>query len=359
MRPESLQFLREIVNIPSPPGREQKAAEAWKRYVRTYANEIRTDLHGNTFAIVNPHAELRIMLAGHLDEIAFIVHFISEDGLLYFKGVGGHDPVVPVGQRVWVHGKDRQIPGVIGRKPIHLLSDDDELGKKAPQMHEMWIDIGVSSRKEAEALAPLGTAVTYVDEFQTLEGDRAVARGFDDKVGAFVVAEAVRLLVEQGGPQPGVGVWAVATVQEEIGFRGATTAAYAARATTGLAVDVGHATDYPGISKERHGQVDIGKGPTITRGAFTSWIVDDMLEEIAQSDGIPYQVEVAADCTGTDATPMQIAHGGMAVSILSVPLRYMHTPCELLSLTDAENCARLLAAYCRRVSPDTDFTPRA
>jgi putative aminopeptidase FrvX len=359
MRTQSLEFLKEIVNTPSPPGHEQRAGEVFRRYTEACADEVRGDIHGNVFAIRNPDAKVRIMLAGHIDEIGFIVHFVSEQGYLYFKAVGGHDASVVVGQRVWVHGRER-IAGVIGRKAFHLLEDEGpEHLKRAPELHELWIDIGVGSMEEALKLVRPGDVVTYQDEFQMLQGDRAAARSFDNKMGVFVVAETMRLLRQEEGPHSDVGVYGVATVQEEIGFRGATTAAYGIGAQTGIAVDVSHATDYPSVSPERYGDIAVGKGPIVHRGAYSSPVVSEMLVELAEAEGIPVQIEVAAECTGTDATPMQVSRTGMAVGILGVPVRYMHTPCEVLSLRDVEACARLMAAYCRNVTPDTDFTPRA
>ena len=355
MRPESLSFLTAIVNEPSPSGYEEGAAEIYRNYVKPFADEVHTDSHGNVFAVLNPKAEMKIMLSGHMDEIGFLVHYISPEGLLYFVPVGGHDSAIVVGQRVWVHGKER-IPGVIGRKAIHLLQDDER--KKKPELKEMWIDIGVSSKEEAEKFVKLGDPVTYQWEFQKLQGDRAVARGFDNKMGSFVVAEALRLLKEEGGAHQGVGIYAVSTVQEEIGLRGARTAAYTTNAQSGIAVDVNHAIDYPSLSKTEHGEMIVGKGPTHTRGANINPIVFQMIEEAAAKENIPYQIDVTAGGTGTDANAMQISRGGMACGLLGVPLRYMHTPCELLSLTDVENCARLMAAYCRLVTPTTDFTPR-
>ena len=260
-----------------------------------------------------------------------------------------------MGQRVWVHGKEK-LAGVIGRKAIHLLEDEER--KKKPEVKDMWIDIGASSREEAAALVSLGDPVTYQWEFQTLLGDRATARGFDNKMGSFIVAEALRLLAEDGGLHPNVGVYAVATVQEEIGLRGARTSSFWIEAQSGLAVDVNHAIDYPGMSKSRYGQLDVGKGPSVMRGAHANPIVFNMIREAAKQEEIPYQVDVTAGGTGTDGNAMQLNRGGMAVGILGVALRYMHTPCELLSITDVENCARLMAAYCRQVKPATDFTPR-
>jgi endoglucanase len=355
MRKESFDFFRAIVNVPSPSGYEEQAADIYRQYTSTFADEVRTDVHGNVWAIKNPHAQMKVMLAGHMDEIGFVIHYISDDGLLYFSGVGGHDSTIPIGQRVWIHGKSR-IPGVIGRKAIHLLEEDER--KKKPELKDLWIDIGASNRQEVEEYVSLGDPVTFQYELQQLLGDRIAARGFDNKMGAFVVAEALRLLVDGNRLDPNVGVYAVATVQEEIGLRGARTAAYGVGAQSGLAVDVNHAIDYPTVSKTRYGQLDVGKGPSFTRGANINPIVYKMVIDAAAEEDIPYQIDVAPGGTGTDANAMQISRGGMATGLLGVALRYMHTPCELLSLKDVEDCARLMAAYCARVKPDTDFTPR-
>jgi len=355
MRDESLAFLREIVNAPSPSGYEERAAAIYRAYTSKFANEVRTDVHGNVFAVLNAGASTRIMLAGHIDEIGFIVHYIGDDGMLYFSSIGEHDSANAIGQRVWVHGRNK-IPGVIGRKPVHLLSDEEK--KQIPLVEDLWIDIGVCTRAEAEDLVDMGDIVTYSVEFQEFPGDRAVARGFDNKMGAFIVAEALRELASNGGLHPDVGVYAVATVEEEVGYRGAGTAAFGIDARTGIAVDVSHATDYPAMNKQKHGDLEIGKGPTITRGSNINAVVFRMLVSAARDANIPYQIEISAGSTGTDAHVMQTSRAGMATGLLGVAVRYMHTPCEMLSLTDVENCGRLMAAYCRAVAPETDFTPR-
>jgi putative aminopeptidase FrvX len=356
MRAESLAFFKAIVNVPSPSGYEERAAVIYRDYTKPFAHDVKTDVHGNVAAILNPNAEMKVMLAGHMDEIGFIVHYISDEGLLYFSGIGGHDSVIPVGQRVWVHGKEAVL-GIIGRKAVHLLEEDER--KKKPEIKDLWIDIGATSKKDVEdAGIEIGDVCTYQYEFELLRNGRATARGFDNKMGSFIVAEALRLLAEDGGLNPGVGVYAVATVQEEIGIRGAKTSAFWIDAQSGLAVDVNHAIDYPGVSKTRHGTMDIGKGPSVMRGANNNHTVVKMLRAAGDEDGIPYQMDVAPGGTGTDGNAMQISRGGMAVGVLGVPLRYMHTPCEMLAIEDVENCAKLMAAYCRRVRPDTDFTPR-
>jgi putative aminopeptidase FrvX len=355
MRSESLDFLKAIVNAPSPSGFEERAAQVYRDYTMQFADEQRTDSHGNVFAILNPKAETRIMLSGHLDEIGFIVKYINDEGLIYFTKVGGHDTLIAVGQHVWIHGKSK-VPGVMGRKPIHMMSHDDRT--KVPEFSDLWIDIGATSRAEVLEEVSLGDPITYMSEFQSLMGDRAAARGFDNKAGAFVVAEALRLLKEDGGLHGNVGVYATGTVQEEIGLRGATTAAYAIGAQSGIATDVSFATDHPGISKEKWGDAHIGKGPLVTRGANINPVVFRMLSDAGNADSIPFQVEVEGGGSGTDAEAMQISRSGVATGLIGIPLRYMHTPCELLSLTDLENCAKLMAAYCRNVTPESDFTPR-
>ena len=355
MRAESLDFLKAIVNVPSPSGFEEHAAEIYRNYTKPFADDVQTDVHGNVAAILNPNAEMKIMLAGHMDEIGFLIHYVGDDGLLYFSTIGGHDSVIPVGQRVWIHGKER-VPGIIGRKAIHLLKDEER--KKKPEIEDLWIDIGCSNREEVEKLISLGDPVTYQYEFQMLQGDRASARGFDNKMGSFIVAEALRLLRQDGGLNPKVGVYAVATVQEEIGLRGARTSSYWINAQSGLAVDVNHAIDYPSVSKTKYGQLDVGKGPSVMRGANANPNVFNMIKAACAKDKIPYQVDVTGGGTGTDGNAMQLNRAGMAVGIVGVALRYMHTPVEMLSLTDVENCAKLMAAYCRSVKPNTDFTPR-
>ena len=356
MRPESLEFFKAIVNVPSPSGYEERAAELYRNYTRGFAHKVWTDTHGNAYAALNPDAPMKIMLAGHMDEIGFIVVHIDDQGLVYFAGIGGHDSVVPVGQRVWVHGDGGPVCGVIGRKAIHLLEEDER--KKKPELKDLWIDVGAKTKAETEAVLALGDVITYQVEYQDLLNGRAAARGFDNKMGSFIVAEALRLLAEDGGLDPGVGVFAVATVQEEIGLRGAKTASYALGAQTGLAVDVNHAIDTPGLSKTRYGTLDLGKGPSVSRGANSNPIVNRIIRKACADENIPYQIDVAPGGTGTDGNAMQLNQSGMAVGIVGVPLRYMHTPCEVLELVDVVDCARLMAAYCRAVKPDTDFTPR-
>ncbi len=355
MRPETLEFLKALANSPSPSGFEQPAARIYRSYTEGFADQVRTDVTGNVIAVLNPDAKVRIMLAGHIDEIGFLIHHLGEDGLLHFSGIGGHDDVTAVGQRVWVHGRKR-ISGVVGSRPFHLMTADEKT--KRPEIKNLWIDIGAQSRREAEELVQLGDPITFTETFTPLMGNRATARGFDNTAGAIIVAEAMRLLKENGGLHRGVGVYGVATVQEEIGSRGAQAAAYAVDPATSIVVDMDHATDLPPLNETQHGSLHVGKGPTVARGANINPVVFDLLTDAARDEGIPYQVSVFASITPTDANATQVSRSGVPTGLVGVPLRYMHTPSETLSLTDVENCARLVAAYCRRITPDTDFTPR-
>jgi putative aminopeptidase FrvX len=356
MRPEAVEFLRRLANVPSPSGCEEKAGEVFAQYTKPYVDEVRVDITGNVMAVVNPAATVRIMLAAHIDEIGFIVHHIGEDGLLHFSAIGGHDTVVPVGQRVRVHGKE-PVPGVVGSPAFSLVPPEKKA--KRPEIKDLWIDIGAGSRKEAEAVVGLGDTITYQQGFQPLLGDRAAARGFDNSAGAVVIAEALRLFRQDGGLHPEVGVYGVATVQEEIGSRGVQTAAFGIDPVAGLAIDMDNATDYPGVDEQEHGRMALGQGPTIARGANINRVVFGLLIEAAREQGIPHQVSVFPKATPTDAGAMQISRAGMATGLVGVPLRYMHTPSETLSLHDLELCARLVAAFCRRVTPETDFRPQA
>lgn len=353
MRAESLSFFQTILNSPSPSGFEQKTAELFRQYAHDFAEEVQTDLMGNVIAGLNVNRSPRVMFAGHIDEIGFLVRYISEEGFLYFGSIGGHDPVIPVGQRVTVYTQKGEVSGVIGRKPIHLMEDDDR--RKSPQIHDLWIDIGAANKAAAQELVRVGDPIVYTSQFQTLQGDFAAARSFDNKMGAFVVIEALRLLAQD---RPSAAVYAVGTVQEEVGLRGARTSAYGIDPVCGIAVDVTHATDYPGVDKKRVGEVLPGKGPAICRGSNINPIVFDMLVETAQELDIPYQLEAAGGGTGTDANAMQVSRAGMATGLVSVAVRYMHTPCEVLALKDVEQAAMLLAGFARKVTPETDFTPR-
>jgi len=352
MRNESLQFLRDLVSAPSPSGFEQPAQRVVREYASAFADEVRTDVHGNVIAVKNPGVEPRVMLAGHVDQIGLMVRFVTDEGFVHCASIGGVDPAILPGARVVVHGKQGPVPGVIGRKAIHLTPPEDR--GKALQMHDLWVDIGARRKQEAEKLVAVGDPITLDVPFLQLRKDLVAAPGFDDKVGAFVVMEALRLLK---GARLKCGVYAVSTVQEEVGLRGAVTSTFGIAPQAGVAVDVTHAADYPGAEKKMSGDIRLGRGPAIARGANINPAMERLLLEAANEAKIPVQLEAAPGGTGTDANAMQLSRGGVATGLVAIPNRYMHSPSEVVSLSDLGQCAKLLAATMRRIGPETDFTP--
>jgi endoglucanase len=352
MREESFALLKRIVDTPGPSGYEQAVQRAYRDAVRPFVDDVRTDVMGSVIAARNEPGRPRVMLAGHADEIGFQIRYINDEGMLYFGTIGGHDAVVTVGQRVHVHTANGPILGVLGRRAIHLLESDER--NKPIKLDELWIDIGARSRKEAQELVQIGDCVTYAQDLQRLQGDICTARSFDNKMALFVLVETMRLLA---GRELQAAVFAVSNVQEEIGLRGARTASFGLDPLVGIATDVGHAMDFPSADKKKVGDIKLGSGPIIARGANINPKVFDLLVATAKDLGIPYQIEAAPSGTGTDANAMQISRAGMATGLISVPLRYMHTPCEVMDLNDIENTARLMAGFCERVTADMDWTP--
>ena len=353
MREASLDFLKSLIAAPSPSGYEQPAARVWRDYVAPYAERIEHDLHGNSMAFRAGKGGPRLMLAGHCDELGFMVYNVDEKGFIYIRTIGGHDISLIPGRRVILLGTNGPVPGVTGKKAIHLM--DAEERKTVPKLEQIWIDIGSASREETLEKIAIGDPIIYDTGYQQLTDDLATSRAFDDKVGAFAVAEALRLLQ---GKKLTAEVVSVATVQEEIGLRGAHTSTYSVDPTVGIAVDVTHATDYPQLSNTKYGDTRLGGGPVILRGANANPIVVQRLMEAARAEDIPFQVLAFPRGTGTDANAIQLTRGGVATGLIGIPLRYMHTPSEVVSLADVENTARLLAAFAERVEKDADFRPQ-
>lgn len=352
MRKESLSFLKDLIAAPSPSGFEQPAQRVVRKRMEKYADEVRTDVHGNVICVKNPDHPIRVMLAGHCDQIGFIVKYINDDGFIYFAPIGGVDASIVPGSRVLIHAKDGPVLGVIGRKPIHLLKAE-ERGKKI-SLDKLFIDIGAENREAAEKLVAVADPITFQADFQELDRDLVVAAGFDDKMGTFVCMEALRLLADR---DIDCGLHAVSTVQEELGLRGACTSAYAIDPTAGIAVDVTHASDYPGCDKTQQGDVKLGGGPVIARGPNINPILGEMLQQTAEEHKIDAHVEAAPRGTGTDANVMQLTRAGVAVGLVSVPNRYMHTPVEVISLSDLESASKLVAETVAKINAEVDFTP--
>jgi len=352
MRKESLAFLQDLVDAPSPSGFEQPAQAVVRDYLAPYADEVRTDVMGNVIASLNPEGKPRVMLAGHCDEIGFMVRYITDQGFVHFSPIGGVDAHLVPGQRVHIHGAKGPVLGVVGKKAIHLMEAEER--KKVLLFHQQWIDIGAADRKDAEKRVAIGDCVTFATKFDRLHGDIVVARGFDDKMGSFVVAEAMRLASEG---KLKAALFAVSTVQEEIGLRGATTSAFSVAPEAAVAVDVTHGTDYPDADKKLFGDIKLGGGPVLHRGANMNPEVARRLAAASKKARIPCQMIGVPGASGTDAWAIQLARGGVATGLVSVPLRYMHTPIEVMHLRDLENSASLLAAFVADLGPGVNFVP--
>ncbi len=352
MRKESITFLKNLLHTPSPSGFEAEIQKVCAAYAKSFVDDIYKDVHGNQFHVRNKDAELRVMLAGHIDEIGLMVNTIDSDGFLGFVPIGGVDSAVLGGQRVFVHGAGGSVPGVIGRKAIHLTPESER--NKALELHQMWIDIGAKNKKDAEKVVAIADPVTIDAGYLELRDQKVVARAFDDRIGAFVCLEAMRLLSTR---KINAAVYCITTVQEEVGLRGATTSAYGCDPHVGLAVDVGWATDHPNGDGKRYGETAIGKGPIISRGANINPVVHKGLIATAKKHKIAVQALAAPRGTGTDANAMQLSRGGVATGLVSIPNRYMHTPVELVSLVDVENAAILIAEWVCSLKKDANFIP--
>ncbi len=352
MRKESLTYLKKLLSTPSPSGFESKIQKVVKSYVSPYVDEVYKDVHGNQYAVRNPKGKLRVMLAGHVDEIALMVNHIDNDGFLGFLPIGGIDPSVLDGQRVQVHTEKGDVTGVIGRRAIHLTDAADR--GKPMKIHQLWIDIGATSKKDAEKSVAIGDPATIDVGYIELNNGRVVARAMDDRIGAFVITEAMRLIAKK---KIDCAVYCVTTVQEEIGLRGATTSAFDCNPDVGIAVDVSHATDHPDVDSKRYGYFELDGGPILHRGPNMNPILAKQLVNVAKKKKMPYQMEAAPRGTGTDANAMQLSRGGVATALIGVPNRYMHSPVEMVSLKDAEQCAQLIADWIVSLKSTMKYIP--
>jgi len=345
-------FLERLLDAPGPSGFEARPARVWREEAGSFA-EAWSDVVGNSYAGVRRDARPLALMAGHIDEIGLQVTHADKSGLLYFGGIGGWDPQVLVGQRVRVLGSKGDVPGVVGRKAIHLI--DPKERDKAVKVKKLWIDVGAQSR---EQLAELGVRVgdpAVIDAGMVrLAGDRVASRAIDNRVGAFIVLEALRMVAGQGG---GAGAVAVATAQEEIGYSGggARASAFGLAPDVALVVDVTHATDVPEVEKSEVGEHSLGGGPVLTRGSATHPRVFEVLAETAEANDIPYSIQAAPLRTSTDADAIHLARGGIPTGLASVPNRYMHSPSEMVSVSDLFLTARLLAAFVARLDEGLDF----
>ena len=354
MNDRSLAFLKELLQTPSPSGYEQKIQEVVRTWAKPLADEVKTDRHGNVIAAINPEGKPRIMLAGHCDQIALMVQHIDDTGFLYVQPIGGWDMQILLGQNLVVWTKEGPVTGVVSRKAPHLLTNDER--NKTPQFQDVWVDIGAKDKKDAEALVTPGDPVTFDLHWREMRNGLFTSPGLDDKVGVWVVMEALSRL-RLSATKPQAAVFCVSTVQEEIGLRGATTSAYGIHPAIGIAVDVTHATDTPGNDKKQLGDTKLGNGPVVFRGPNINPHVHERLRKTAEAKEIGIQIRGVPKATGTDANAIQLTRDGVATGLVGIPNRYMHSPVEVVSLEDLDRAAELLAECCLSVTATCDWIP--
>jgi len=352
LQKEPLEFLRKIQETPSPSGFEQPVQRIVKKRMKRYADTIQSDVHGNLIVGLNPKGSPRIMLAGHADQIGMMVRYIDDLGYIYFAAIGGIDPSVLPGTNVTLHTSHGPVDGVIGRRPIHVMKPE-ERGAKV-ELQALWIDIGAKNKKEVERVVAVGDPITFRLGLTHLGRDLISSPALDNKCGVFVVMEALRLCSIK---KIKCALFAVSTVQEEIGLRGARTSCYGVDPQVGIAVDVTHATDCPDMNKRTHGDLKLGGGPVIERGPNINPKLESVLVSAARAKKIPIQFAAAPGGTPTDANAIQLTRSGVAAALVSVPNRYMHTQVEMVSLADLTKTAKLLAETIARIDSKTNFLP--
>lgn len=355
MDERALAFLKRLLDAPGPSGYEARPARTWKAEAESFGAAVSVDVGGNTFATINRGGSPRVMLTGHLDEIGVMVTHIDEDGFLYFAGIGGWDSQVLVGHRVVLDGSGSQVMGVIGKKAIHLMKTEER--DKVSKITDLWIDIGVKNKAEAQEKVRVGDSGVIATSLVEFPGGRIASRSIDNRMGSWVALEALRRIA--AGPKVAAEVVAVGTTQEEISYGGggARNSAYFVEPAAAIVVDVTHATDFPGADKKEQGDFKLGGGVVLSRGSSVSPVMFRQLVDAAEAEKIPYGVEAAPRGTSTDADGIFNVRHGIATALVSVPCRYMHSPNEMVALEDLDHAADLLAAWVRRLTSDTSFIP--
>lgn len=348
-------FLKEFIEAPSPSGFEQPAQRIWKKYSTRVCDKVYGDILGNAIGIINERGIPRIMLSGHCDEIGLMVQYITEQGFLYCQGV--IEASLLPGHRVFIHTKGGKVLGVFGKKPIHLMDQKERSQGSSAKIHDLYIDIGAKDGEEAKGKVAIGDPVTFAEGYHRLFGQLAVSRGFDDKIGSFIVGEVLRYL-SLHRKQLKAGVFGVSSTQEEVGCRGIRPAAFDINPDIGIVLDVTFSSDTPDASKTRLGDIKLGGGAVISRGGTVNPVLFEMLEETAKENKIPYQIAPSFVGAGTETYVVQLSRSGVATVLVSIPNRYMHTPSEVVSLEDVKNIVLLLGEFIIRLNPDINFLPQ-
>ncbi|HNX25924.1 MAG TPA: M42 family metallopeptidase [Phycisphaerae bacterium] len=342
MKAESFKFLESLLTSCSPSGFEASTQKIWCDYVRKFADEVHTDNYGNAVAVLNPGADTKILVDGHIDEVGLMIKYIDDKGFIYFQSIGGVDPALIRSKRVNIHTGKGIVRGVVGATAIHLIPKDQE--QKSPKMHELFIDIGAKDAKEAKRKVSLGDPITFVDSFEMLDENIAVSRALDNRIGCWVAAEVLRI-ASVSRDKLNCTLYACSSIQEETGCNGAQMNVMNVKPDAAIAVDVTHATDTPGIDVKLHGEVKLGGGPTYTVGRENHPVLIDRLKKVAARKKIELQTEIFSKTGGTDAMVMWTKNGGTPSAIVSPPTRYMHSTIEMMDLRDLQKTADWLAAF--------------
>ena len=351
MKAKNKEYLYDLLGVPSPSGFESAAQDITRQFLKGSCDDISSDINGNLIAFKRGSGELKVMIVGHADEIGFMVNYIDESGYLYLKTLGGFDVNLLPGLRLDIHHEGHVVRGIIGKKAVHMMRGDSEVGKL--KLEDLWVDIGAKDKADAESKVCIGDIVTYDSNIEELSEDRIVSKATDNKVGVYIAAAVMQELAKT--PLK-VNYYAVASVGEETTMKGSITSSYNIKPDIAIAVDVTFTSDIPGADKRVFGDVGLGKGPVLALGAALHPKVNSMLRELAKKHKIPLQIEIAPGRTGTDADGIHAQAGGVATAVLSIPNRYMHSPNEVISLTDLDNAVKLLVAFIKMLDDKIDLS---
>ncbi len=348
------EFLEELLITPSPTGFESAGQKVWKDYVSQFSDEVQADAYGSANAKLNTSFDvITVMIEAHCDEIGMIVQHITDDGYIYINKLGGSDSTIARAKRVNIHTRDGIVSGVTGNTAIHL-QDKKNGGGEQPAWKDIYVDIGASNKDEAEKMVQVGDPITYADEYGYLSDDILAGRALDNRIGGFIIAQVLKAL-NQRRDELAVNVVALNSVQEEVGGYGARMMSYRIEPDMALVTDVTHATDTPGINHKEHGQVKLGKGPVVQHGGANHPRIVEYVEDISGDNEIDIQHEATSVRTGTDTDSIFYQKTGIPSALISLPLRYMHSPVETASMKDVESLISLMTESILALSPDQTF----
>lgn len=351
MKAKNKEYLYELLQVPSPSGFESAAQAITRKFLKGSCDDISSDVNGNLIAFKRGSGEMKVMIVGHADEIGFMVNYIDENGFIYLKTLGGFDVNLLPGLRLDIHHESKVVRGIIGKKAIHMMRGDADATKL--KLEDIWVDIGAKDKADAESKITIGDTVTYSSSIEELSEDRIVSKATDNKVGVYIAAAVMKELAKTSLQ---AHFYAVASVGEETTMKGSITSSYSIRPDIAIAVDVTFTSDIPGADKRVFGDVALGKGPTLALGAALHPKVNQLLRELAKKHKIPLQIEISPGRTGTDADGIHAQRGGVATAVLSIPNRYMHSPNEIISLSDLDNAVKLLVEFVKVIDDKTDLS---